>query len=295
MDYDTFVAVVKQRGGIDREQAESISCFALSLLAQRLPKGAVDELARRLPEPLRPCMRHDGRITTYHAGEFLQRIERQLGPDHAAAEPVARGVLAALRGAVGRQHFASLRAELPGDFAPLLEAAEAEAPPSASIAPRPFPGRFTADEFVRLMAQRAHLVPQKALTPTSAVLETLAMRITRGQVEDLKPFIPPELRHPLDRGMRRGEGRAQPMPVDEFLDEIARLEAADAHEPPDREELGGLGREQAATHARAVLSVLHQAVGEKEFHDTIAQLPRDLRPLPPADLEPPLPQAARPS
>jgi uncharacterized protein (DUF2267 family) len=267
MNYDSFVAIVTQRAGIDHEQAGSISCFALGLLAQRISEGQAEDMARRLPEQLQPCMQHEGPRETYHADEFLRRIREQLGADDAVAQKVARAVMAALWTAAGPKEFNDMQSELPGDFLPLLETAQAQAPPPTSEPPQPFRGSLTADEFVRRVAQRAGLEPDRARKATEAVLETLALRVTEGQIQDLRPFIPPELHDPLTFGVLRSHGRALRMSVEEFLDEIAQREGE------------GLTREQAAAHARAVFSVLREAVGDKEFRDTVAQLSRDYKPL----------------
>jgi uncharacterized protein (DUF2267 family) len=90
-------------------------------------------------------------------------------------------------------------------------------------------------------------------------------RVTGGQVEDLIPLVPRELRRPLRRGVQRTGGRARRLSLEDFLREIAKLEDV------------SLG--EAAQHARAVLAVLRESVGEKEFHETTTQLPGEYRVL----------------
>jgi uncharacterized protein (DUF2267 family) len=97
------------------------------------------------------------------------------------------------------------------------------------------------------------------------VLEALAIRVTAGQVEDLEKLLPAEVRPALERGRARGGGAAVPLSLDAFLDTIAELE--------------GTSKAEAAEHARAVLTVLRGAVGEKEWQDTTAQLPDEYRTL----------------
>ncbi|MGI5241826.1 DUF2267 domain-containing protein [Dactylosporangium sp. CA-139066] len=263
MNYDSFLEIVRQEAGIEPEQAENISCSTLNLLAQRISKGEAEDLARRLPEPLRPCMEHGGPRATFHADALLQRIERELHSDHATAERVARAVLTAVYVSVGSKEYADMRSELPKDFLPLLESAEATAVRLRTRPSPPFVGGLGVDEFVGRVAERAGLTQDLARKATEAVLEVLAMRVTDGQIEDLKPFVPRELHDPLNLGEQRSGGRALPLSVEQFLDEIARREGE------------GVTREQAAQHARAVFAVLHEAVGEKEFRDTVAQLPLD--------------------
>jgi uncharacterized protein (DUF2267 family) len=166
---------------------------------------------------------------------------------------------------VGPKEFADIRSQLPGDFVPLLDAAMLEAPPRPRDEEPPFRGMLSLDEFLGRVAERAGLDRDGARRATEAVLEVLAMRVTDGQIDDLRPFLPYELRPALDRGLTRSGGRALPLSLDAFVDEITRRE--------------GGSREDAAGHARAVLSVLHSEVGEKEFSDTLAQLPREYRTL----------------
>jgi uncharacterized protein (DUF2267 family) len=97
------------------------------------------------------------------------------------------------------------------------------------------------------------------------VLEVLAMRITAGQVTDLAPFVPVELRRALENGVARSGGKAVRLSLEAFLREVARRER--------------LPRAEAFKHAKAVLAVLRDAVGDKEFSDTVAQLPGEYRVL----------------
>lgn len=267
MNYDRFLEIVRQEAGIEPERAEHVSCSILNLLAQRISNGEAEDLARRLPEPLRPCTDHHGPRATFRADELLQRIEQELPSDRTTAERAARAVLAAVWVCVGSKEYADLRAELPDDFLPLLESAEVTGARLRTSASPSYVGELGVGEFVRRVAERTGLTEDRARRATEAVLEVLAMRVTDGQIEDLKPFVPPELHDALNLGELRSGGRALPMPVEQFLDEIARRE-------DER-----VTREQAARHARAVFAVLHEAAGEKEFSDTVAQLPRDYSPL----------------
>jgi uncharacterized protein (DUF2267 family) len=178
---------------------------------------------------------------------------------------VARGVLATLWTAVGPKEFADMQSQLPGDFAPLLESAMLQAPLRPQDEEPPVRSGVSVDEFLDRVAQRAGLDRDRARRATEAVLEVLAMRVTDGQIDDLRPYLPHELRPALDRGLTRSRGKALPLGLDAFVDEITQRE--------------GVSREDAANHARAVLSVLHEVAGDKEFSDTIAQLPREYRTL----------------
>ena len=129
----------------------------------------------------------------------------------------------------------------------------------------PFTGPLSFDEWVNRVAELAGMDRERAIRATEAVLEVLAMRITEGQVADLAPFVPVELRPALENGVARSGGKAMPLSAEAFLREVARRER--------------LPRAEAFKHARAVLAVLREGVGEKEFSDTVAQLPGEFREL----------------
>ncbi|MHA6793147.1 DUF2267 domain-containing protein [Pseudonocardia bannensis] len=263
MDYQDFITIVQQVAGIADEQAERVVCPALQTLAQRISKGEAADLAGRVPDRLRSCLQHEGPRSKISLDEFLQRIEQEAATDRPAAEKIARGMFAALWSAVGAKEFFDMRSELPEDFQPLLDEAVdlATKPPLYDELP---PARMSAQEFLDRVARRG-LGPEHARPAAETVLETLAMRITGGQVEDLIPLVPRELRPALRRGMSRSEARGMSMSLDEFLEEIARRER--------------VTKDEALRHARIVFAVLHETIGDKEFNDVVAQLPNEYRAL----------------
>jgi uncharacterized protein (DUF2267 family) len=267
MDYQGFITTVERLAGIPRDQSGPIACFTLSTLAQRISVGELEDLAPYLPPELRVCIQREGPVAIFDADEFLRRIEEKMGADRATAERVARAVLAALWTAAGPKEFTHMGAQLPKDFGPLLEAAELQAPPRPGPEQDPRFGQpMSYDEFIRQVAVRAVTDLDQARKATEAVLETLATRVTAGQINDLRPFLPRELHPALDRGIARSAGQALPLTLDEFVNQITARE-------------GISGTKEATQHARAVMAVLRQAVGEKEFQDTNAQLPDEYRTL----------------
>jgi uncharacterized protein (DUF2267 family) len=267
MDYQGFVTTVERLAGIPHDQAATITCFTLNTLAQRITLGELEDLAPHLPEQLRTCIQREGPVDTFDADEFLRRIQQKIGADRPTAERVARAVLAALWTAVGPKEFHDMCSQLTKDFGPLVEAAEREAPPRPGPEGDPRFGRpMSYDEFVRRVAERAGADLDQARKATEAVLETLAMRVSAGQINDLRPRLPRELHPALDRGMARSHGQALPLTLDEFINEVTARE--------------GISRtKEGLEHARAVLTALREAVGEKEFQDTNAQLPDEYRVL----------------
>jgi uncharacterized protein (DUF2267 family) len=263
MDDQEFITIVEQVAGVSDEEAEQVTCLALRTLAHRITMGEAEDLGERLPERLRPCIEPAAPFEKFHVDEFLRRIGEPLGLDPQAAEERARGVFAALWRAVGQEEFDDLRSELPKDFAPLLDSAVTAAPPPEDEPP--FRGNLSYDEILDRVAERAGIDRDRAAHAVRAVVEMLGLRLSAGQAADLIPFLPPELRPALRRGMARSRGGSVPLSPDVFLHDVARR--------------AGGGRGEAARDVRAVFPVLRAAIGEKEYHDTIAQLPGEYRPL----------------
>jgi uncharacterized protein (DUF2267 family) len=100
---------------------------------------------------------------------------------------------------------------------------------------------------------------EEAEALTEATLRTLARRISRGQARDLAQRVPVEFGPFLVKDREEAEA----FPYDEFVELVA--DDADVDYLTADEGVG------------AVLRVLRDVVGEKEFADTMAQLPRELR------------------
>ena len=264
MDYESFIATVEDTAHVSGEEARAAACATLTVLSERITAGEAEDIAVRLPPELRECIDPAGRPERFHVDEFVRRVAERVGADEDAAEREARGVFAALWGAVGPDEFADMRAQLPKDFSPLLDEAVAIAPPNSDTT-QSQPPSVSYDELVQRVMNGSGLDRERARRALHAVLEALAIRVTAGQAEDLEQLLPAEVRPALERGRARGRGRAVPMSLDAFLDTIAKIE--------------GTSKAEAAEHARAVLRVLREAVGEKEWQDTTAQLPDEYRTL----------------
>ncbi|HTJ38572.1 MAG TPA: DUF2267 domain-containing protein [Dactylosporangium sp.] len=311
MDHDTFTGIVARGGGLDPQQAQRTANAVLETLAMRVGRSHLEDLQTRLPAELGPAIQRgivlgQGRSHRMPVEEFLDEIARREGDatrEQAAAR--ARAVFAAIRASAGERSFRETAAQLPKEYESLLDATPdgpvlrgGQAPggtvpapgpveypgPSQSTPggpvrlggrstesaavgplepPREFAGPLTAGEFAGLVAERARLGRERAAVACEAVLEALALRIPERRVEGLRPFVPPPLHPPLQRGMERGRGGARRTDLADLLDEVAVREGPDATS------------EDAAAHARAVLSVLRDIAGAEEFRDTMAQLPAD--------------------
>jgi uncharacterized protein (DUF2267 family) len=117
------------------------------------------------------------------------------------------------------------------------------------------------DEFIRSVAERAHVAPDEATVLTSATLETLGERLSGGEARDLAAQLPHSAQDPLC---------ATDEPAEAFgADEFVRRVSDRAHIGPGPAEDG----------ARAVLVTVREAVTPGEFDDLTSQLPQDYRTL----------------
>jgi len=119
------------------------------------------------------------------------------------------------------------------------------------------------DEFVNRVAERAGVSREHAAMLTRATLRVLADRISGGQAEDLAVQLPEKLAEPLQVSPHKP---AEDYGFARFVDNVRGM----APEVPAEAVVPGI---------RAVLLTLRDAVPDKEFTDTMAQLPREFRDL----------------
>lgn len=115
------------------------------------------------------------------------------------------------------------------------------------------------DEFIKHVQTVAQLNSrEEAERATKATLETIKERIVGNEGKDLASQLPKEIGQYL-RG-REGED-GQHFPIEEFLKRVSEKE--------------GVDKTTAANHARAVVSVLQDAVSPGEFADVRANFSDD--------------------
>ncbi|SFK61106.1 DUF2267 domain-containing protein [Geodermatophilus ruber] len=117
------------------------------------------------------------------------------------------------------------------------------------------------DEFIDRVAERAGVSREQAAVLTQATLAVLADRISGGQAADLEVQLPEKLARPLRKSPQKP---AEKYGFAEFVEKV-RDRAVDV--PP----------EAILPGIRAVMLTLRDAVAEKEFRDTLAQLPHEFR------------------
>jgi uncharacterized protein (DUF2267 family) len=250
--YEEFIRTVQDAADLDREPAEQAAHVVLQTLGERLSGGEARDLAEQLPPELAAWLAAEGRAEPFDLEEFLRRVAEREQVDLKAAERHARAVLLALGRTVSAEEIRDMASELPKSFAPLLPRGE-----RIEVMP--------ADMLLERVAERAGLGPEGALRATSAALETLAERVSGGEVEDLIAQLPTELHEPMRRGEALGDGPARKMPVERFVRHVAERE--------------GVAPVEAREHTRAVLATLREAVTPKEWFDMTSQLPDEYRAL----------------
>jgi uncharacterized protein (DUF2267 family) len=250
VDAPRFSTLVQEEAGIDDAHAGRAIPATLATLAERLDPGEARDLAAEVPPELAVWLATDTPAAPFGVDEFIRRVAEREGVDAASAKRDARAVFTALGYAVSPGELADVAAELPQEFAALL--------------PRgPWVDQPTADEFAERVARRTGLDGERAMRAAEAVAETLAERISGGEVEDLEARLPLELHPALERGRAASGDHARSMPLQSFLRRVAEREGV----PPA----------EALVHARAVLATLREAVGDEEFFDVMSELPADYK------------------
>lgn len=124
----------------------------------------------------------------------------------------------------------------------------------------PGPQGLTMETFLEQVQQRAGLASrEEADRLARATMSSLSERVTNGQVNDLSPALPPELRTELGRHA----GQAQAFDKDTFLDRLSG-------------EIDTVDIDEVERQVRAVFAVLREWAPAGEIDDTLAQLPADL-------------------
>jgi uncharacterized protein (DUF2267 family) len=246
--------VAGQAAGLTPDEAELPVGATLETLGERISRGEADDVAAFLPRELRPLLTQaPPPAEPFGLFEFVGRVAEREGVDGDAAAEHARATFEAIGFAVAPGELRDMISQLPRAFDELLERARV----GQRLA-------MADDDFVLRVARRADLDPDHARRATESVLETLAERLSAGEVEDLVLELPGQVRPALRRGLEASRS-AEHMTADDFLTLVAERE--------------GVSGDEAAAHTRAVFAVLRDLVSGREFSDMAAQLSRDYEPL----------------
>jgi uncharacterized protein (DUF2267 family) len=137
VDHDTFIELVRQRAGVpasrrldgmaltDTEMATSLTRATLQVLAQRISGGEARDIARQLPPDLDAALRPEHeQAEPFDLEVFVQRVADRSFVDHDAAVAGVRAVCQTLREAVTGDEFEDVLAQLPREYAALLDESE---------------------------------------------------------------------------------------------------------------------------------------------------------------------------
>lgn len=254
MRYATFLTTVERLSGLPRPEAERAAQAVLRTLAERITRGEARDIAAFLPPELRRYLEMAPEpAEPFDRATFVRRVAEREGVDPETAERHALAVFRAVGLAVAPGELRDMASQLPKDFEDFLAA--------AGIGRRQ---ALTQDDLVGRVAELAAVDRDTARRVTEAVLETLAVRISAGEVDDLEDELPGDLRAALERGLAE-QRNAVPMSEQEFVARVA--------------EKAGLDPGDSERYAHAVFQALREALSGKEFSDMAAQLSEDYAPL----------------
>jgi uncharacterized protein (DUF2267 family) len=244
---DRFIELVAEYGRIGFDAAERATRATLETLGERIDRGEAQQIADRLPPEISPWIATSGPAERFDVDEFLRRVAERESVDIEEAERHVHAVFDVLRYVI-EDEFDDMVAELPKEFAPLLDGVPLREVPSAEV-------------FLERVSERSGLDRDEAERATAAVLETLAERIAGGEVRDLISRLPARFHEPLKRGDASSRGKAVAMSLDEFVARVAERE--------------GVDDSRARDHVRAVMTTLREVVGQDEWSDVTVELPRE--------------------
>jgi uncharacterized protein (DUF2267 family) len=244
---DRFIELVAEYARIGYDAAQRATRATLETLGERIDRGEAQQIADRLPPEIAPWIATSGPAERFDVDEFLRRVAEREGVDIDEAERHVHAVFDVLRFVI-EDEFDDMVAELPKDFAPLLDRVPLREVPSAEV-------------FLDRVSERTGLDHHDAERVTNVVLETLAERIAGGEVRDLISRLPARFHEALKRGDASSGGKALPMSLDDFIARVGEREGVDEF--------------QARDHVRAVMTTLREVVGQDEWSDVTVELPRE--------------------
>jgi uncharacterized protein (DUF2267 family) len=118
MRYDEFLARVRERGEYaDQQEAERVVRAVLGVLAGRLNRGEVKDLAAQLPRQAAVALVTDGPPDAFGVQEFLRRVAVATGASEQTAEWDASAVLSAVADAISGGELNDVLTQLPSGYA----------------------------------------------------------------------------------------------------------------------------------------------------------------------------------
>ncbi len=124
MKYHDFIGQVQHRARLSsEEEAVRATRATLSTLGERLGGGEASDVAAQLPQEIAIFLKpEDEEADRFDVNEFFGRVERREQVDRPDAVFHSRCVIHVLSDAVSGGEFEDIRAQLPEDYKPLLDA-----------------------------------------------------------------------------------------------------------------------------------------------------------------------------
>ncbi|MGW0205770.1 DUF2267 domain-containing protein [Streptomyces sp. NPDC003233] len=123
MRYDEFLARVRERGEYaSQDEAAQVTEAVLSVLAQRISPGEIDDLASQLPGPLGPSLADakQPRPERFGVEEFHRRVAERIGSRPRTAQWDAGAVLTTVADSVSGGELNQVFSQLPSSYAALF-------------------------------------------------------------------------------------------------------------------------------------------------------------------------------
>jgi uncharacterized protein (DUF2267 family) len=270
--YDTFIRLISDLASISPEEADVAARAVIETLAEYLSDEEREALARRLPKAAKPLLLHPGDGELVRKGAFLYRVADREGiitgsHDQIAlqtAERHAEAVLHVLRLVLLPSEVEALADRFPEADRSLIRGSPSHhhlRGTQSEHGSRAHPV-IAVDALVDRLARTAAVDHERATLALEAVLETLAERLSAGEVDDIARLIPGELRPALELGKLHSGGKAEHFGADEFLGRVAERE-------------GGTPYDETLDDVRFVFRTLRETLPRGELDDILAELPRE--------------------
>jgi uncharacterized protein (DUF2267 family) len=123
MRYGEFMKDVRERTGLDEDQAEKAVRATLNTLAQRLAGGEPHDLASQLPQELKDTIEltaGEGAGIRWDADEFVAKVAAREGSSPEQAREHVQAIFAALRDAITPGEFDDITSQLDRSYRALL-------------------------------------------------------------------------------------------------------------------------------------------------------------------------------
>lgn len=121
MPYEEFLATVRERGGYEADEAQTVTRAVVTTLGDRLTTESAEHLADQLPHALAELLEDaGGSAQKWGAREFVAHVSEVTGDDEDTAEDHTRIVFSALADQVSGGELNKVLSRLPSGYADLF-------------------------------------------------------------------------------------------------------------------------------------------------------------------------------